>query len=79
MRRIDRPGFEAALVHKAMVLVADRRLAEVRIEPPAHLALHLQRLPGGVQVVLDSGEVVKLPPQPRGQGHTYPPPRPEER
>ena len=78
MRHIDRPGFEVALVHKVMVLVADRMLlAEVRIELPVHLALRLQKLPGGAQVVLDSGEVAKLHPQPWGQGHTYPPPRPE--
>jgi len=67
VRHIDRPGFELALVHKAMVLVADRRLlAEVRIELQVHLALRLQKLLGGVQVVLDSGEVVKLRPQLRG-------------
>lgn len=67
MRHIDRPGFEAALVRKVMVLVADRRrLAEVRIEIPVHLALRLQKLPGGAQAVLDSGEAAKLRPQGRG-------------
>jgi len=48
VRHINRPGFEEALVHKAMALVAGRRrLAEVRIGAPAHLALRLQKLPGG--------------------------------
>ena len=80
MRHIDRPGFEEALVHKAMALVADRRrLAEVRIGAPAHLALRLQKLPGGAQVVLDSSEVAKLHSQVRGWGHTYSPPQPEEK